>query len=715
MASMNSSSSAAERLLVGIETATGSGEFRIDERLCVEEVEQRADKSVSAAGISVRIDNDFDAEEARREYHPDRRLVVMTDEPDPNERVMLFEGYPPVQTARWDGRIGREGEEYVFEAEHVFERLSCDREALVFGRRMRNGQIEDGLQSNPEQYADRSVLVTALPCIFNPDGVGNRAADPLTTEVRESGARPIHIFTWEDKYAEKWTYATVLRYLVWFYAMQDGPVYEGNVFTITEELVAGQEGDASYLNKALGREPISLVCEGTNLAEALNLLASAAGIHITAETSNVDGRPRPATGLRVWAAEDGPVKELYLVRGGTHADGTPRYDRSGLSDAQVLQDNNTYRGWVSWDHRDIVNSPVVIGGVKQYEMTLELCPGWIPRDNLDNVSSEDRQAAKQSALTPEQVEELGEQTEDYYWFRRYHRQGSEFFFGKETGRLWVLNEDGFYDGALYNRNVPFDNYEPFDFSAVADAEVTVQGLWTRRPRPLLPTITASPEGGPLGIWVEASFDGGETWYQQSSGVRVLKDRAGIYFDCENPTEITPAGIDPAEVNMWYALIDQTFRVRVTAVVESDERLIGTYPTEELASPTLQRNAMVIRRPRSFQFMSRAGTNNVLYEWSSEAAYKRDDTQAIESLAGSLAKVHQGRKVRGVPVIPWIAREYEIGDRIGCIKGRHLRLGTTAAVDNSYPVILSKRIYLQDGCYETELKLGMNRIFQDFTY
>jgi hypothetical protein len=710
---MNDSIQSTARLLVGVETACDSGVFKVDERLRVDEIHQRADRSVSSATISVRIDDDFDVEEARRLYHPDRRLVVMTDEPDVRDREMLFEGYPPVQTFRWNGRIGHEGEVYVFEAEHVFERLSCDRAALIYGRRMRNGAIEDGLQSDPPQFTGRSVPVTALPCIFNPDGVGNRAVDPLTVMTKQGDSRKVHLFTWDNEFAEKWTYATVLRYLVWFYVMHEGPVYEGNTFTVTEKAALGQRQDNTRLSKALEGAPISLVCEGTNLAEALDVWASSAGLHITAETDNVDGRP--VTGLRVWAAEDGPAKELLLVRSGTHADGTPRYDRSKLSDAQVLQDNNTYRGWVSWDHRNMVNSPVVIGGIKQYEMTVELQPGWIPRHNLDNVSAEEREAAKALALTPEQVEELGEQTEAYYWFRRYHRRGSEFFLGKDTGRLWVLNEDGWYDAALYNRNAPFDNYQPFDFSTVTDHEITGAGSWTRRPRPFLPTITGSAESGSSGVWMETSFDGGVTWHQQSSGICILKDRAGVYFDCENPAEITPTGIDPAEVNMWYALIDQTFRVRVTAVIESDERLMGTYPTEESVSPTMQRNAMVIRRPRSFQFKSCMGTENILRELSDDDAYVRDDSQAIQDVARSLAEVYQGRDIRGAAVIPWLDSDYAPGDRISGIRGRHIRFGTTRAVHDHYPIIHSRRIYLYEGQYETELTLGMNRIMQNFAY
>src|SRR5690606_2802809 len=141
-----------------------------DERLRVEEVRQRGDQAISTARISVRIDDDFDAEEARRRYSPDLRLVIMTDEGDMRHRQILFEGYPPVQSARWDGRIGREEEFYVVEAAHVVERISRGRESLICGRRVRDAAIEDGLAHDPEGYARGGLLMTALPCVFNPDG-----------------------------------------------------------------------------------------------------------------------------------------------------------------------------------------------------------------------------------------------------------------------------------------------------------------------------------------------------------------------------------------------------------------------------------------------------------------------------------------------------------------------------------------------------------------
>ncbi len=707
MGVIRSRSELAERLLVGLETAFGSGDFRVDERLRVEEVWQRSDRAISSARISVRLEDDFDSEEARRRFHPDRRLVVMTDEADFSRRSVLFEGYPPRQSSRWDGRIGEESEEYVFEAEHVFERLSRARESSIYGRQVRNGAIEDGLLADPAKFEGSSTLITALPCVFNPDGVANRAEVPLTVKSPAGQARTVHIFAAEGTpFAAKWTFATALRYLVWFYLLKEGPVHEGNVFAVTDALAAGQAGTADAVSTALRREPVSLVCEATNLVEALGLISAAAGLHITAETSNTAGRP--VTELRVWSADDGKLKRLLLARGGRYPDGQPRYSTDGRSASEILSANNTYRGEVAWDHRGIVNNPIVLGDVKRYEMTVSLWPGWIPRDDLDNVASPDRSAAKALALSPAVVEALGPAAEQYAWFRRYHRQGSEFKLDADVSRLWVLNEDGFYDGALYSRNAPFDDYRAFDFSTVADSSVTTQGAWMRRTRRLLPAISTSSDGRRLGVWVEISFDSGVTWQQQSSGVRVLEDRVGVYLDFENPTEIVPNGVNPSVQNLWFALVDQTLRVRVTGVIESDERLMGTFPPDRLASPTLQLNTMIVRRPKSFQFASRAHTTNVLVS-STPALAERDDIEAIASMAESLARANQDRAVRVAPTIPWIETGYAMGDRITEIRGRQLRFATTLGAEARWPAVLERRFVLRDGRYETMLTLGVTGI------
>lgn len=704
MAAMQSRSEPVERLLVGMETSCGSGEFSIDSRLRVDEVWQRSDDAVSRAVLSVLLDDSTDSEDIRRTYHPDRRLVIMTEHADPLQRHMLFEGYVPVQSSRWDGRADRESEQYVFEAEHVWERFSKAQGAWIYGRHMRSGAIEDGLASDWLAYRDKSEHYTACPCIFNPDGVCNRAIEPVHVTDESGGSRLVHIFAPDGvPAAVPWTFATALRYLAWFYLSRHGLVHEGNIFDATESLVAGMAGPSDALRDALVREPASLVCEASSLVEALALWGEAAGLHITAGTINERGYPK--TQLRVWSPRAGALRRLYLVRSGRHEDGTPRYDATGKSAREVLAENNTYRGQVTWDHRKIVNNAVVIGDVKCYELTVPLWPGWLPVVGLDDVSEPDRAAAKQAALLPEDIRAMGDQVFSHDWYRRYHSAGDLYPLHADVGRLWVLNEDGRCDGAHYNRHAPFDAYAPFDFASVLSASRTRCGRWTRRPRPFRPTLSVGVDGRSLGVWVELSFDGGASWNPARGAISVLKDRGGIQFECDNPTQVSPPDTEPQSQNMWYALVDRTFRVRVTAVIEGDDRLTGAYGPAGLDAPTAQVHTAVLWRPHQFKLATRDAGWSVLYTTLQGGKDERDDTSAADVLARWMARSQQDRQVRVSPMIPWIETNYAIGERIAEIKGRGLAFATTVGTEMQYPAIIERRFVLRDGRYETTLSLS----------
>jgi len=694
------------RFVVEVETSPGSGQFAVDERLRAEQVELGSDERIGSARISVRLDAGFGPMQALRRYHPDLRLIVRTDHVDPSRREVLFEGYPPVQQSRWDAW----SEAFAFQAEHVYERLVRTRSAQVLGRYVRTGQIEDGLAADPESWADKSALVTALPCVFNFDGRGNCSPTPLTVQSASGQTRSIYIFTHDDDpEAITWTFANALRYLVWFYALGEGLVFEGNVFSATDALADEEPDGRAYagrsdaLARALLRRCESLNCEATNVVEALGLLADAAGVHITPETVCQEGRIR--TQLRVWAASGGPLRWLNLGAGGVDADGRRNYRAAGKPVRRILEDNQVHRASLAWERGGLVHCPIVVGGVKCYEMTVPLVPGWLPRSGLDNVPSEQREAAKALALTPEQVEALGEAVREHDWFKKYHRQGSEYKYNAHIARRWVLNEDGRYEPALYNRNWPFDDYKPFDFSSVADATVTQGGAWMRRARRFRPTITRTTEGHRAGVLVEVSFDGGSTWHVQSSGVRVLKDECGIFFDCDNPTEIAPPATAPAEQNMWYAIIDQTFRVRVTAVIEADERLCCEWRPVRAGAGTTRLSCRIVYRPDVFAFVSREHTTNVLADVNPAAGdMGRDDTAAMEALAEQMALSLSDRRIRGVLAIPWIETDYAIGDRIAGIRGQGIDFGVPPDEPQWYPAVVGKRYRLDDGRYETELIL-----------
>ena len=155
-------SAATETLIVALERSPGSGVFVVDERLRAEEVLLAGDETISTARIAVRLDETFDTAAARARYHADLRVVVRTEAADLADQVVLFEGYPPIQNAKWHGGPGRGEESFSFDAEHVFARLSRDRESWIYGRQMRNGEIADGLSADPSAWAHRSVLIEAL-------------------------------------------------------------------------------------------------------------------------------------------------------------------------------------------------------------------------------------------------------------------------------------------------------------------------------------------------------------------------------------------------------------------------------------------------------------------------------------------------------------------------------------------------------------------------
>ncbi len=702
-------------LVVELEVSPGSGVFRVDERLSVEALTLLNDDRLSSAGVAVRLDDQFDASAARNRYVPDGRVLIRTNEPEPTDRTMLFEGYPPLLETEWDGRPGRLQDRCTFTAEHVYRRLAVDQRCWVYGRRMRNGAIEDGLASDPEAWQAASVLLTGLPCIFNLDGVGNCAAEPLTVAGPGGAPRSVYLFTHDgDPTARRWTYFKALRYLFWFYRLPEGPVGEGNIFTATDGYVH-YDPDAdpavvpqSELLRRLLETPDLLMVEATNLVEALALLAAECGIHVTAETVNEGGGA--ASRMRVWSEGDGTVKTLPSAWGGRYADGTPRFAASAMSAAEVYAANVIERATLAWDHRQVVNAPVVAGGVKHYEMTLPLVPGWEPEVNLDNVAAPDRPAAKDLAWTPDEIAAYGEGVEEFTWYKRYHKKGVDFEQYRNVARFWVLNEDGRFDGATYNRNAPFDNYQPFDFSTVVTPAVTTAGAWSRRPRKLRDTITVTADGEGFGVYVEVSFDSGATWSLPKGSVRVRFGPTGVYFDVTNPTEITPPDVVPEEQNLWYALIDQTFRVRVTALIESDERLLVRHPPDDSRTPTLWTTTRVVYKPTQYRFESRSDTTDVLAEVNPDATdIEVDDTAAAQQVAERIALNERGGRVVMTPLIPWLETGLQIGDRLSGLGGRELSFGGCVRREATPLCVLGKRYRLSGGRWETELVLGVTEL------
>ena len=658
---------------VALETSAGSGIFVPQPRMRADRIALRSDGQLSSATIAVRLDDSFDALDAVELCGPDRRIIVHTCEEDPDQRQMLFEGYPARQQAVRDGGPQSPRDDYTIEAVSVYSTLAEDERAWIWGRRMRNGAIADGVVGDPDRYVGRSVHVPALPCVFNANGVPNRASTPL--EVVDASGRPrrIAIFTYDgDPDATSWSLLDALRYLLWFRQLPEGPVSVSETLDLTEPGVGVEAGSPASITWPVVVQRLlvpaeGLDCEATNLFKAVAQIVTAAGIHATCVTDNVNGVPQSR--LSIWAPEDAPARSLHLAWGGRHGGGSPRYDADKLTVDDVLRDNELRRLELTWDYRELVNAPLVIGGVKRWEMTVPLVPGWLPEANLDNVPVGEREQAKALALTPDMVDFLGDDAELVEWFRRYHRWGDEFDAYRNVGRLWVLNEDGGFDATQHNRNAPYDDYRAFDFSQVA-GDVTRRGAWTRRPRPMGNPISVRADGRPLAVLVEMSFDAGATWREVYGQVSVLGDRAGVWLGINNLTSLTPADTYPEDGNLWFALIDQVFRLRATGTFEGDERLYGQSLSGWARTPTVRRRSRVVYAPQRYRFQSRRGTTNVLASmYSSETGVEIDDSPTAAALADRITKAEARGEVCAEATIPWLARDVVIGD---CIDGLHGR-------------------------------------------
>jgi hypothetical protein len=693
----------AERVEVAVETSVGSATFAVDDRLRADTVEVLSDADVGAAHVSVHTDGEFTSAEAVGRYYADRRIIVRTPE------AVLFDGYPVVGMLEWPrgrrprkSRISRPQRHggLGLELEHVVGRLDRDVRSQIIGRQVRDGIITDGLAFDPNAWVGSSVLLRGLPCVFNMDGTGNCDPVPIKASDGAGSSREVYIFA-DDARADAvmWTFAKVLRYLLHFYTWGDCPVGTRSVFEQTEDVLhLSGEGRAAFLESdplahGLLGQPDTLVLEATSLLEAVVLLSAASGLHLTAESAAA-GRG-VQTMWRVWSDLSGPRRELHLATDARDETGQPVYDPATVAVVDLFEDNNISSSSMQWDGRSIGETALVVGDVKQYEVQVELLPGWLPEADLDNVPAGQRASAKAKARTEEQIQALDDEVGEDAWYRAYHRRGEDFASYWKVDRLWVLNEAGTYEPGQYARNTPFDSYAPYDFAAV------YPGRWMRRFRRLLP-IAATP-GGPGRVRLEVSFDGGSSWRQIDSGYQVLAGQCGVWFDLANPLAVAPSG-GGGETNLWYALIDQTCRVRVTALVESDERLVAE--SAGRSAPTMFRNATVLYAPERFRFLQRldisgGGPGGMI---AGETA-SRDDSESMNKTAALMAAARQGRAVTARPVIPWLDTSYAVGDRIVGVRGRGLCFSAERTPSRRWACVIGKRYRFGAGRFETELLLA----------
>lgn len=555
----------------------------------------------------------------------------------------LFCGCPATIERRFDAAVA--GEKTIVRLEGLAASVRRQVDLAVYGRFARTRQ--DWSAGGTGDAAER---VDGLECLFNPDGRSNCAAIPITVRLTDGAEQLIHVFTHDDDPdARPWTVSRVLRYLAWFYFFRHPWLDIDELLRVTQDSSLHEAAGRDYLRAAqplewaLRGRVESFAAEGFSAVDALTRLLRSTGLHWHIEPVGSAGRLRSE--VRLWTEHQGPARSFDL------ANAAPLDHLAAAVKACVAAAH--LRRQLSGG----VQQTVVLGGVKQHEVTIELVPGWMPVPEIDAVALSQREAAKQLALLPEDIDTMGPDAAQNPWFQAYHRKGTDFAAHQDIGRKWVLNEHGGYSGSLYNRYTPFNDYQPFPFKTVIQETVAHPDGWMVRPRRLLDPITRSAEGQPLALAVDVSFDGGATWSAHTGALRVLADECGVVLDADNLCEITPPGVAARTSNFWYGLIDQQAHVRVTAVIEGDERVTartGQPDAGAMASGTL------IQAESLLPYRRGDGATNVLRE-AHLTGQDVDSSPAASVLAEQ--KLDPGRPFGFDVILPGVRLDVILGQRV----------------------------------------------------
>jgi len=654
---------------------------------------------------------------------PDQEIVIYYEHPaadeDPAaEIVPIMSGYcerPRFSQRRTTTGVNRT---LSLEVSGVAERAARMPHAQIIGRYMRTAAGQNSLLDTQGRGAidangDRSSVaaITALPCCFNAGGKANRAAAPIT--VDKAREQDVNVFTFDgDPDAEEWTFAQALRYLLCFYLYPSGnpdlklpgTVGDGNIILLTKDLIQYGPSDrptppvevADGMKHALLGRPDGLNLDKVNLLEALIALADQAQIGLTvdcaAEESGEDEEaepaafPPPVNTLRIWARGCGTVRSLHLT---PQAAGTP---------AEVVLDNNDVAQIeIGADYSDVVDRPRITGAVQKFEITDLLVPGWEPDSNLDDVA--DLETAQDYAA--EHLDLTGDELTADPWYNNYHRGGVFFHTNRHVGRRWVLNTAGLYPGSVYARTNPpfidamYDTWEPSgcaikekyidDDGAVAERAVDVGG-WCYRIRPFLPCFSADAGRRAVDVEVEFSCDSGLTYSPAKPlSPRVLGDDSAVVFDVDDLTQVYPVGVDPVggsiEGSFWDAILTGTARVRVTCAIEGDSRIEPNVAAAGF-SPAADSLSKIIDAGDRYYSELRDGANSQHRTGGAKAltnvAVGSGDRLAdLQRYALAAQEASTVRQVPGTAQIPWVTRQYAIGDVVGGVDGLGLQFATVA--------------------------------------
>jgi hypothetical protein len=203
-------------------------------------------------------------------------------------------------------------------------------------------------------------------------------------------------------------------------------------------------------------------------------------------------------------------------------------------------------------------------------------------------------------------------------------------------------------------------------------------LWTPRARPFLETISSVEPNAQRAPLVEVAYDADDpltamdraTWRRYVGKATLDPLRGALTLTEDDMFHDLPCREDPDDsgsMEMFAAIINRTFAVRVTCVIRGDGR-VRYDPLIGAGSVSRARRSVIDTGLEQFRFRKRTGNNSVLAGLvESDPEYMdRDDTAALQRFAVARTLEAVGDAVAGSATVPWLDDEYRLGDSFkGC--------------------------------------------------
>ena len=624
-------------------------------------------------------------------------------------RVFIFEGYPKIDNLKFSGSPNSEFATFEIICTSLLERMAKHVCGSVHGRLCKS---PTGAGAG---WAEDYQFVSAMPCIFNFHNKPNRAANLIDIEYDGNNFK-MPVFTYDgDPNAIYWTYADVLTYLIGYYVQSFGtsyPIQDGNGVTLCETVVAANAGpqDLGNVNNPTFQDIIKLkcpelVCQGQNIVESLQMWCESSRCMMQQFTKNSAGGPVTVL-LFSLLGDGGP----YLTDGAT-AERTYATTESdtllsarllplenegatieGRNAADVLAKNVVEQSEIIFDGNNIISACSVFGDIEKFEVTLgKNCqtkatdifkPGWVPDAMFgDGLSGGDVATKVEEILTAN--DPLTATGNSLTMFNRYDRSGTSHGSYASTGRLWVLNESGEWDGTTYgrtNNGITVWNaaaYDlPYDFQdncGIDKARNPLTGQkeykWLPRRRAILNLLSKSPNDASQSPIVYCSWDSGQHWYRYPGSYMFVgrndpvKAQIALYLTDGNLGEVKNEKPTDGDVTLgwsiWESIVVGSFAIAITCAVHGDDRVCGNSDAGLTFDTSLPN--MYVHTQNKFRYDTIDNGNSDLHGLTGWVNDELNEYSKARTYANQSIYMNQARRISGNIIIPYHAATWLPGD------------------------------------------------------